>query len=354
MNIPYRMRRFLRGLCYAGLILVLVAAVAWLVWLVWLERYVVYSDEGAKLDFSLSWNNVQGELAVPPEPLETVSIYYNEGENAINTSTELVQLMGFYADGEALSSDLSEIRRQVETFPTGTPVMLDMKSSWGYFYYTSRLGQTSSDVSPSAVEDLIQYLKERDMYLIARIPAFRDRAYLIEHTEVGLPVSSGAYLWSDDDGCYYFDPSKSGTITYLMQIVSELKNLGFDEVVFSEFRFPDTDDVIFDGERNQALAEAAANLVSSCSTTTFAVSFVTTPGVFTLPQGRARLYLENVAAADVAAQAQLSGVADTAVNLVFITETNDTRYNDYGVLRPISAADAALDQQQQQQEEEGD
>ena len=225
MNLSYRTRRFLRGVLIVGMLLALVAALAWMVWLIWLERYVVYSDEGAKLDFSLTWDPDGGQLAVPPEPLESISIYYNEGEDAINTSTDLVQLVGFYIDGEALSSDLSDIRRQLESFPAGTPVMLDVKSITGRFYYDSGLGPTSSSVSAAAVDELIQLMRDRDLYAIARVPAFRDYEYLVqnEHTINGLPVSSGGYLWQDDESCYWFDPTKSGTITYLMQIVSELK-----------------------------------------------------------------------------------------------------------------------------------
>ena len=39
-----------------------------------------------------------------------------------------------------------------------------------------------------------------------------------------------------------------------------------------------------------------------------------------------------------AAMAENSGVEDTAVKLVFITELHDTRFDVYSVLRPLSAA----------------
>ena len=44
-------------------------------------------------------------------------------------------------------------------------------------------------------------------------------------------------------------------------------------------------------------------------------------------------------ASQTAEAALNSGVADTAVNLVFLTELHDTRFNVYSVLRPISGAD---------------
>ena len=51
-----------------------------------------------------------------------------------------------------------------------------------------------------------------------------------------------------------------------------------------------------------------------------------------------RLRDEGKSAAEIAAAAELSGVADTAVQLVFLTELHDTRFDAYGVLRPLSGA----------------
>jgi hypothetical protein len=45
--------------------------------------------------------------------------------------------------------------------------------------------------------------------------------------------------------------------------------------------------------------------------------------------------MDALQAADAA---QSSGIADTAVNLVFLTELHDTRFDVYSVLRPIAGA----------------
>ena len=50
------------------------------------------------------------------------------------------------------------------------------------------------------------------------------------------------------------------------------------------------------------------------------------------------MYLEGVEAGDADQAAQDSGVADTAVNLVFLAQSHDTRYDTYGVLRPLASA----------------
>lgn len=342
MNLPYRTRRRLRTLAIVALSLLLVAVVIWLVWLLWLDRYLVYSRDGAKLDFSLSAEHLSGQVALPPEEKATVPLYYNDGSDAVDTSTELAQVYGFYADAYTIADDIETVKAQIQALPSGTEVMLDVKNIFGYFFYSSKVGPQSNSVDIAVMDELIAYLRSRNIYTIARVPAFRDYYFGLNNDSNGLPHSSGGYLWQDDQGCYWLNPDASGTMNYLIQIVSELKELGFDEVVFTEFRFPDTTSILYDGNKTEALNRAAASLVSSCATSTFAVSFCVEQNAITLPEGRCRLFLQNVSAFNAQSVAEQSGLEDPTVNLVFITEANDTRYDAYGVLRPITFAGTDL------------
>lgn len=338
MNLSYRTRRRLHTLGIIALIVLLAAILIWLVWLLWLNRYIVYSRDGAKLDFSLSAENLSGQAALPPEEKEPISIVYNDGSDAVNTSTELSQIYGYYVDSNALADDLDNVKAQIDELPSGTAVMLDVKSIYGYFFYTSALGPLSESVDIDAVDELISYLRSKNMYTIARVPAFRDYYYGLHNDTYGLPHSSGGYLWQDDQGCYWLNPDSTGTTNYLIQIVSELKGLGFKEVVFSEFRFPETDNILYNGDKTESLNKAAAYLVSSCATTTFTVSFCADLDAITLPEGRCRLYLQNITAFNVQSAVEQSGLEDPTIQLVFLTEAQDTRFDEYSVLRPISFA----------------
>lgn len=339
MRIPYRTARILKRAGIIALVNLLVACVVFLCWFLWLQRFVVYTrDQGAKLDLTLSQAFPNAQAAVPPEPREPVSIYYNEGENAINISKELTQFVGYYADQAALEESLDAVLAQVKALPKEAAVMVDVKSPKGSFFYSSAVGEKrNSDIDTAQMDGLIEYLADQNVYAIARLPAFRDYEYGLNHVPDGLPTSGG-FLWADDDYCYWLDPTSQGTLTYLLQIVSELKALGFDEVVFEEFRFPDTDRIVFEGDKNQALLSAAATLVSAGADSAFAVSFVGQSPDFPLPEGRSRLYLENISAADAAKTAAQTGIADPAQRLVFLAEVHDTRFDVYSVLRPLDAA----------------
>ena len=68
------------------------------------------------------------------------------------------------------------------------------------------------------------------------------------------------------------------------------------------------------------------------------MSFVSTDPAFPLPDGRCRLYMENIAAEEVSLMAEQFLLADPEIRMVFLASTNDNRYDDYGVLRPLEMA----------------
>lgn len=340
MNIPYRTRQNLRRAGITLLVLLVAALLVGIFWFVWLDRFVIYTrDDGAKLDMSLTDEIPAGEPAKTPQ-LQEVSIYYNEGANALNTSRELTQISGYYADRSALMKGADTVLAQIKALEPNTPVMVDVKNSKGAFFYSSSVGsKRDGKIDTAAMDKLIDYLKTSNTYAIARLPALRDYEYGLNHVSDGLPTEKG-YLWVDrSDGYFYWlNPKSQGTITYLISIVTELRNLGFDEVVFDYFYFPDTKEIVFKGDKDEALASAAKTLVTACATDSFAVSFVGQDTAFPLPEGRSRLYLSGVAAAQADSIAQQTGLKTPATHLVFLTEVHDTRFDTYSVLRPLDAA----------------
>ena len=338
MILPFRTRMFLKRLLTTLLLLGALAAVALALWFTWLQRFLVYTaDGGAVLDFSLSEQFSDGVEALPPETAPSVPLYYNEGENIIETSTELTQMFGYYIDEEALQ-DIASVREDLRFLEAGTPVMIDVKSIYGNFFYSSKVGtRRNGDLNIAEVDALITYLTTSGYYVIARMPALRDYYFGLNNVPYGLPTAGG-YLWMDEDYCYWLNPASQGTQTYLMQIINELKGLGFDEVVLYDFYFPDTKSIVFKGDKLQTLADTAQLLVDTCTTERFAVSFTGQSASFPLPEGRSRLYLEDAAAADVASLATQTGLEDPQIRLVFMTDVHDTRFDAYSVLRPLSAA----------------
>lgn len=342
MRIPYRTRRKLNRI---GMILAALAAVGlvvWLCWVIWLERYVVYSGSSATLDFSISAQELSGEEAKPPVAEANVPIYYNEGSDALNVSTDLSRLNGYYISINSMKSNMDSIMTTVQRLDPETAVMVDMKGGYGSFFYNTKLeeGIVSASTNIDEVEKLVEALKKRGCYLIARISAFPDWNFGNNHVSSGLYMLSRKGLWLDEDGYFWLDPTNSTTLSWITSVVLELKDLGFNEVALADFRFPNSDKYIFEGDKTTALQEAAAKLLTACGSNNFTLSFcVDDPGL-TLPEGsRSRVYLEDATAASIDTLLGKATVPDPETQVVFVVSTNDSRFDSYSVLRTIDLAE---------------
>lgn len=335
MIIPYRARSFLKRLGKSLLIFAVIAAVVLVFGFIWLDRYVVYTRDGIKLDFSQSSQKLTGQTVEKPVIENPVSIYYTDGTESPYNQKELEQITGYYITTQDLETDFDGVLEQVRKVPAESAVMIDVKSIYGTFNYSSYASEERNvDIDIEKMDALIKQLNSGKHYTIARVPALRDRMFGLNHVENGLPVAAG-YLWMDSMGCYWLDPTKDGTITYLVQIASELKSLGFDEVVFTDFYFPETDSIVFRGDKTQSLTKAAQTLVNTCGANGFAVSFgIKQP--FEFPDGKSRIILQDVSAADAEMAAQGIEIDNPAARIMFLAENHDTRYDGYSVLRPIS------------------
>ena len=341
MSLSYRTKRRLRHAGSTALLAVVAIILIWLCWVVWLERYVVYNRNGITLDFDLSSEQLSGVVAKPPAAGAQWDIYFNEGDNTVDTNDELTQLVGYYISAQAMVKDLPGLRQKLDALEPGTAVMIELKPGNGTFLYSTSLAGAvqSTNVDVTLVDELIQACKARKLYTIARVSAFRDYYYGLNHVPNGLYHVNKTGLWPDSGNCYWLNPTSNSVLNWITSVVLEVKGLGFDEVVLADFRFPDTDKIIFNEDKDLALEKAANVLFTSCATDSFAVSFMTASAGFPLPEGRSRLYLENVSAQNVGATGALAKFENPEIRLVFLADTQDTRFEQYGVLRSLETAD---------------
>lgn len=338
MALPYRTRRSLSRLGKILILLVVVLGVFSACWIAWAGRFVVYSRDGAKLDFTRSSTDLTGVLAVPPETQSSVAVYYNEGINAVAISGDLTQFTGYYVTSDDYTSDMTELRSTLLSLPDTVPIVMELKDIYGKFYYNTAIVGAEKDPTAATVQTLLSDLVKSHRYIIARIPAFRDYRYGLNHVNDGIPHSSGGYLWMDDEGCYWLDPERS--LSYLSNIIDELRMQGVSEILLQDFRVPTEGNILYDEDAEEVIEEVKRTVVQNCGNAeTFAISFLTEDEDFTLPAGgRCRLYLENVSALQVKRIAEAASVEDKQAQLVFVTALPDTRFEEYSVVRPIDMA----------------
>ena len=233
MRMTYRTKRRLRGLGLALLTLTVVLLVVWFCSVIWLERYVVYSSDGARLDFENEPAGFAGVEAVKPEAQGGVSIFYNEGSDAISISKDLTPISGYYLDYASMVKDMAGAMENLEVVPVGTPILVDMKGGYGTFYYSSTIsGAVQSASAPvQTVDEFVKKLRSKGYYMIARVSAFRDYDFGNRNVTSGLYMKSRAGLWMDSGGCFWLDPTSANTLSWITSIVNEIRDLGFKPYV---------------------------------------------------------------------------------------------------------------------------
>ena len=343
--VSYRNRQRIRTLLIALGIALAVLIVAAICIVIYLQRYIVYTRDGAHLDFGSRPGASEadtGETTLQnPEfqieendVLPDVAVEVDTTPES-ETPTGMARISGVYVTADMLT-DIDQLTEALDALDGQTAVLLDLKSIYGnYYYHTSIPGsELSSAVDADAVDQLIADLAARnDRYLIARIPAFRDSAYALANQDCGLPLESGA-LWMDSDSCYWLDPANDQVLSHLESVALELQSLGFDEVVFTDFSFPDSTNISYDGDRSTVVLDAAKRLSENLSSESIALSLATTdPSLAAYAQ---RVYLTESSGSAVQSLAgSFSSVYEPlAEHVVFVTDSRDTRFADYGLLQP--------------------
>lgn len=323
-------------------ILALVAALVWFCWIIWLQRYIIFSRDGVHFDFDRSTLDLEYKLPNDSDQRQELplDIFINDGENATLPIEEkaLRMISGVYVDTPMLLDGIDKVEEDLSALTPEAAVLLDVKSIYGNYYYTTGIpgASQSESIDRQEMDALIATLNQKGHYLVARLPAFRDSAFALNNQKCGLPLSSGV-LWTDEDKCYWLNPTDETVLSNLIQICRELQDKGFDEVVFDDFYFPESGKIDYRSEtpKDEAIKLAAQRLVTACSGEDFLVSFVGGAD-FPLPKGQtARLYVENVSPEGLEGLITQMPGEDTLLQTVFLAETRDTRFDDYCVLRAL-------------------
>ena len=98
--------------------------------------------------------------------------------------------------------------------------------------------------------------------------------------------------------------------------------------------------VNYSGDPIEDLTECATRLLSNVTTNSFTLSFNVSSSTFVLPEGRCRMYLSNIPARDVEVTAAQATISEPEIRMVFVADSNDTRYDTYSVLRTIDLLDS--------------
>ena len=299
--------------------------------LVYADSLITYDRGGAHLATE-SGEMLQEEAG---KPLPVISDPVIEIQEETVAAIDIADTGGIYISAQMLKN-VDKVTELIQQREEPCAVMIDLKSDFGSFYYTSKYakGNYADGIDVKKVDALLRTLEEQGYYMVASIPAFPDRAYVLEHDDLCIRVPGG-YGWMDSRGIYWLDPSKDEVLSYLMELVRDLVDKGFREVCFTSFQFPKEGNYVYDSDlsRSDVLWEAAREITKHFAKTDIVVSFRTAGTEF--PSAGGRIYVFDIESSQIDPFATAYGNSDAVRELVFVVNSKDARFERFAVMRPL-------------------
>ena len=297
---------------------------------VYVGRFVTYDSSGAHLDYEQHLSATRAPEAAASDEDFSFDTVLDAASDEEDASSQAEKLTGYYITTTMMARDMDAVRAALSQMDDYNAVMIDVKSVYGSFYYSTAIsGAAKATVMDiKQVDSLISELaQQKGVTLIARVPAFSDPEYSLKHQSQALPLYNGA-LWTDENNCYWMNPYSNDVQGYLTSIALELADLGFDEVLFDDFYFPDSDRISWTGSvtKQEAVLDAADNLSANLLNQSIRLDLGTSDPEVAAYASRVFIETNNASQIDSDKETLADAIPDPAAGIVYITDSRDTRF----------------------------
>ncbi|MGE5601975.1 MAG: putative glycoside hydrolase [Nitrososphaerales archaeon] len=122
-------------------------------------------------------------------------------------------------------------------------VVLDYKSDRGYISFPTTVPLAEAigaDAEPQVKDPaaFLAWFKQRNVYTIARIPAFKDNVLTKAYPGWAIVDAATGGVWRDQEKMGWVDGNRTEAWDYNVDLAREAAGYGFDEVQFDYVRFP--------------------------------------------------------------------------------------------------------------------
>jgi len=202
---------------------------------------------GADGSFELKRRPSQGFLQVlaPGYRRARIDLAQSRG---LDVRLQPIEIRGIYMTYFAIAGQeyVNEMYRLLDTTEINA-VVIDVKGDYGLLSYRSRvpLAQQIGANDAPTIDDpaaLLQTLRNKGAYTIARIVVFKDSMLAHNGPRAGLDIAikdrRTGKAWLDLEEQVWVDPFQQAAWDYNTALAREAIELGFDEVQFDYIRFP--------------------------------------------------------------------------------------------------------------------
>jgi hypothetical protein len=175
-----------------------------------------------------------------PTPTSIATDITNNSEGDLEVGINSTKVKGIYVTAPTAGTNYMEDLIELAQTSEINAMVVDVKDDHGKISY--RMNDTMADQIGadtnliSDIDSFIKLLKEKDIYVIARIVAFKD-PYLAEQRQDMAVKNKDGSLYRDSNGEGWVNPYNKEVWDYLVEIASYAAGLGFDEIQFDYIRF---------------------------------------------------------------------------------------------------------------------
>lgn len=202
------------------------------------QNYIVFTDNGLRLEWPFSQN--AEEESEPPDNVNVVvqpgSSQSEEPEGPEPPSAE-APLMA--AAELSVDSVLDGTVSQKLEQAGANALILKMKGEEGKLSWISQQEiavRAEVNAKADGINEALRVWNQGDVYTVAKVCCFRDNTVPYQRNELALRATYGN--WRDELGLRWMNPDSADARTYLAGLCGELAELGFDEILLECYAFP--------------------------------------------------------------------------------------------------------------------
>jgi hypothetical protein len=248
------------------LIILLVLFVCALLLFYGLQKYLVYTPGGVKLELPiLQTESPSTESAAPASQTDAGLVIdkadYSNVEATAGRDLEAVKAI--YVPASAISAD--SVTAAAGRLDKGNALVLELKPASGQLAWKSSVKEADSYGLNGSVDlkSVVAAMKDKKIKLVAELSCCVDTLMAQRNTPVALKTSGGAAYGDSDGG--WIDPYNSEMRQYIVDLSKELISMGFDEILLSNVRHPSVAPSALGYSQSSSTQVTAASVVASYS-----------------------------------------------------------------------------------------
>jgi hypothetical protein len=212
-----------------------------------LQKYVIYTQDGVKVEFPIMKEDSQtAEDLGDPSKQDIVVEKTDTSTVTATAGYDLDSMKAVYIDYTSVSKD--HVLEVAEGMTEGNALVLQLKAGSGQLSYKSSVREADG-YQVNGTEDLAAIVKavkkaREDIWLVGELSCCVD-SFMSQRNAVSALHTSDGDTYSDGNGGW-IDPTSSEMRSYIIDLGTELADMGFDEILLTNVMHPSASTDQFD------------------------------------------------------------------------------------------------------------